>query len=77
MVECFEGIFYLQVKENSWPYQVPRRVVYVLQEPLMEELERLKMQQIIVPAGMDETLEWCNSFVLVSKGTGKVQGKQK
>ena len=27
----------------------------------------------IVPLGMDETLEWCNSFVLVPKVNGKVR----
>ena len=34
---------------------------------MKEELERLQKQQIIVPLGMDETSEWCNSFVLISK----------
>ena len=28
---------------------------------------------IITPLGVDETLEWCNSFVLVPKGNGKVR----
>ena len=36
-----------------------RRVTYVLQEPLKDELERPQRQQIIVPLAMDETLEWC------------------
>ena len=31
---CFEGTISLQVKDDSWPYQVPpRRVAYALQEP--------------------------------------------
>ena len=38
-----------------------------------EELERLQKQQLIVPLGVDETLEWCNSFKLVPKPDGKVQ----
>ena len=28
---------------------------------------------IITPLGVDETAEWCNSFVLVSKVNGKVR----
>ena len=48
------------------------RVACVIQESLMDELDRLKKQQIIVPLGMDETSEWCNSFVLVLKANGKV-----
>ena len=50
----------------------PRRVAYALQEPLKGELERLQREQIIVPAGIDETLEWCISFVLVATANGKV-----
>ena len=44
----------------------------MLQEPLMEELEQLQKQHIIGPLGVDETLEWCSSYVLVPKGNGKV-----
>ena len=51
----------------------PSIVACVLQESLMEDLERLQKQQIIVPLGMNETLEWCISFILVSKANGKVQ----
>ena len=33
-IGCFEGIMRLQVKDGSWPYQVPlRKVVHELQEP--------------------------------------------
>ena len=35
-------------------------------------LEQLQ-QQDITPLGMDETAEWCNSFVLVVKPKGKVR----
>ena len=28
---------------------------------------------IITPLGVDETVEWCNSFVLVPKANGKVR----
>ena len=72
-IGCFGGIFSLQIKDDSWPYQAPRRVVFVLQEPLKEELERLQKQQIIVPLGMDETLEWCNIFVLVPNVNGRLE----
>ena len=30
-------------------------------------------QQIILPLGVNETLEWCNSFILVLKANGKIQ----
>ena len=50
-----------------------KRVVYVLQEPLKEELDRLQKQQIIMLLGVDEMLEWCSSSILVPKVNGKVQ----
>ena len=64
----FEGTYSLQVKDSSWLYHVClRRIVYVMQEPLKEELERLQKQQIIVPMEVDETSEWSNSFILVPR----------
>ena len=53
---------------------IPRRVAYALQlqKPLKEEPNRLQKQQIIVPVDVDETLEQCNSFVLVPRANGKV-----
>ena len=39
---------------------------YMLQEPLQMELERMCQEEIIVPLGVDEAEEWCNSFVPVS-----------
>ena len=44
-----------------------------LQKPLKAETERIKNQQIIVHLAVDETLEWCSSFVLVPKANGEVQ----
>ena len=41
--------------------------------PLKDELERLPGQQIIIPLGIDETSERCNSFILVPKVNGKVR----
>ena len=73
-IRCLEDMFSLQVKDGSQPYQVlPRRIVYVLQDPLKEALIILKKLQIIVPVGMDKILELCNSFVLVPKANGTVQ----
>ena len=75
----FSVVESLQVKEGSHSYGVPpRKVAYVLQKPLKEELEGLQKQQIIVPLGVNETSEWCNSFVLVPKlkeeaGVAKIQ----
>ena len=61
------------MKEGSNPCYVPsRRVAYALQKPLKVELEWLQKQQIIVPLGVDEMLEWYNSFVLVTKANGRV-----
>ena len=51
----------------------PRRVVYVLWNPLKEELDRLKKHRIIVPQGVEEATEWYNSFLLVQKANGKEQ----
>ena len=73
-IGCFEGMFSLQLKPDSKPYQVhPRHVAYVLQKPFKEELEQLQKMDIITPLGVDEMAEWCNSFVLVPKVNGKVR----
>ena len=70
----FDGMFSLQVKPDSKPYQeTPRHVAYMLQKPFKEELERLHQQDIITPVGIDEMVEWCNSFVLILKPNGKVR----
>ena len=72
-IGCFKGTFSLQLKQDSKPYQAPpRHVAYALQEPFKEELRQLQQMDIIMPVG-DETLEWCNSFVLVPKANGKVR----
>ena len=36
-------------------------------------IEKATKQDIIAPLGVDETVEWCNSFVLVPKVNGKVR----
>ena len=73
-IGCFEGTFSLQLKPDSKPYQAPpRHVAYALQEPFKEELRCLQEMDIIMPLGVDETSEWCNSFVLVPKANGKVR----
>ena len=70
-IGCFDGTFSLQVKLDSKPYQAPQRcVAYVLQKPFEEELKWLQEQDITTPLGVDETAEWCNSFVLVPKAFG-------
>ena len=72
-IGCFEGTFSLQLKLDSRPYQVPPRcLAYALQKLFKDELERLQQQGIIAPLGVNETSEWCNSFVLVPKANGKV-----
>ena len=50
-----------------------RQLAYALQKPFKEESEQHKQQDIITPLGIDETAEWCSSFVLVSKSNGKVR----
>ena len=72
-IGCFEGTFSLQLKPDSKPYQTPpRHVAYALQKLFQDKLERLQ-QDIIALLGVNETLEWCNSFVLVPKANGKVR----
>ena len=71
---CFKGTFSLQLKPDSKPYQAPPRfVAYASQKPFKEELECLQRMDIITSLGVDELVEWCNSFVLVPKGNGKVR----
>ena len=73
-IGCFEGTFSLQLKAESKPYQTPpRQVAYALQESFKEELRHLQEMDIITPLGIDETSEWCNSFVLVPKANGNVR----
>ena len=38
-----------------------------------DELDQLEKLYIITPLGVDKTVEWCNSFVLVTKANGKVR----
>ena len=72
-IGCFEGLFSLQLKLDSKPYQVPPRcIAYALQKPFKEELQWLQKLDIIAPLGVDKTAEWCNSFVLVPKANGRV-----
>ena len=66
-------MFSLQLKPDSKLYQAPMRwIAYALQKPVKEELERLQ-QQDIIPLGIEETVQWCNSFFLVPKPNGKVR----
>ena len=71
---CSEGTFSLQLKPDSKAYQVPPRcVTYVLQKPFKYKLDWLQKLDISTPLGIEETVEWCNSFVLVPKANGKVR----
>ena len=71
---CFGGTSKLTVKEGSCPHQAqPRWMASTLQQPLKEKLDRLQKENIIVLLDVYETLEWCNSFVLVLKANEKVQ----
>ena len=73
-IECFEGMFSLQLKPDSKPYQASLRcMAYALQKPFKEELKWLQELDIITPLGVDKMAEWCNSFVMVPKVNGKVQ----
>ena len=73
-IECFKGTFSLQLKPDSKPYQVPpRHIAYALWKLFKEELQQVQELDIIMLLGVDETAEWCNSFVLVPKANGKVQ----
>ena len=73
-IGCFKGTFSLQLKTDSKRYQAPPRyLAYALQEPFKEQLRQLQEMDTITPLGVDETLEWCNSFVLVADANGKVR----
>ena len=45
-------------------------VEYALKEPFKIELARLEEYQILAQLGMNETGEWCKSFVTVPRPTG-------
>ena len=62
------------MREGSHPYQAqPRRVAYALQGPLKEGLGSVQKQKMLVSLDIDETLEWCKSFMLVSEANGNVK----
>ena len=67
-IGCFKGTFSLQLKLDSKPYQAPPGHV----APFQKEVQRLQELDIITLLGVDETAEWCNSFVLVPKANSKV-----
>ena len=71
-IGCFEGMFPLQVKPDSKSYQA-RCVTYALQKLVKEESKKLQSQDIRTLLGVDETVEWCNSFALVPKSNCKVR----
>ena len=51
-IGCFKGMFSLQLRPNSKPYQAPpRHVAYALQKPFKEELDHLQKMDIITPLG--------------------------
>ena len=57
-VRCFKGMYLLQIKDDSKPYQVTtKHVAYALQEPFRKDLIRLKAQQILAPLGIDDTVK--------------------
>ena len=73
-IGSFYKMFSLQVKPDSKPYQTPQRcVVYALQKSFKEWLEQIQQQDIITPLGMNEIVEWCNSFILVPMSNGKLR----
>ena len=73
-INYFEGMFKLQVREGSHPYQaLPRRVAHALQEPLQDELDRLQTQEVIIHLDINETSKWCKSFMLVPKANDRVR----
>ena len=45
----------------------------MLQKPFKDELDQLQKLDIITLLGVNETVEWSNSFVLVPKSNGKVR----
>ena len=73
-IGCFKGTFSLQLKPDSKPYHAPlRHVAYALQKPFKDELDWLQKLDMITPLGVDRTVEWCNSLVLVPKAKHKVR----
>ena len=67
----FDGTFLLQQKPYSKPYQVPLCVWCTCYKHLLKRNEKgYRIQDIITLLGVDETAEWCNSFVLVPKANG-------
>ena len=64
--------FHYRLNCDSKPYQaLPGCVAYALHNPFKERLEWLQQQDIITLLCVDETAEWCNSFMLVLKPNGK------
>ena len=47
-------------------------MAYALQKPFKKELKGLHKQCRIVPLGVDEADEWCNSVVIVQQLNGTI-----
>lgn len=67
-----KGKYRLQLKENSQPViNPPRRVPFSLQQPLKNEIKRMKEMNVITE--VREPTEWVSSLVLVTKPNGKLR----
>ena len=76
-IECFDGMFSLQVKPDSKPCQAPPWcIAYALQKPFKEELGRIQQQGIITPSGIDE-IRWNGGMEQQLHTCTKAQWKSK
>ena len=68
-MECF-----VVGKSDSKSHQAHQKTCSLCAtKPLKEEVEQLPQKDIITLLGMDERVEWFNSFVLIPKHNGKVR----
>ena len=72
-IKCFKGTFSVQANDCEQPYQgLTRHESYTLQEPFRKELDRLQDQLILAPLGVNKTVEWHKSFVIVPQPNGTI-----
>ena len=65
-IGCLKAHSHCRLKKTAKPQAPQRCIANALQKPFKEKLVTTA-QDIITPLGEDETVEWCNSFVLVLK----------
>ena len=69
-----EGEISIKLCDGAIPHTEPIRCVpHAMQQPLMDELDKLVKGEILHKVDISEPNEWLNSFVCVKKANSKIR----